>query len=85
MATPTVFIADDTGPTDRDGEWRSATGTSPDGLLLSADTDDVDDELALPAPMVMRLHALRFDIPVGVILPLPAAPAAPLPRPPDLA
>lgn len=53
--------------------------------MLAADNDDVDDELALPTPMAVRLDALRADMPAGAMLSLPAAPAVRLPRPPDLA
>jgi len=84
-STPTVFIVDDPSLTDRNGAWHSTPDASPDGLLLSADNNDVDDELVLPMPMAVRLRPLRVDVPIGAIHPLPVTPAAPLPRPPDLA
>ena len=78
-------MVDDSRLADRHGEWRAATDPSPVTVLLAADNDDVDDELALPAPMAVRLDPLRADMPAGAMLPLPAAPAVRLPRPPDLA
>lgn len=84
-STTAVSIADDTGLADRNGAWHAATDPSPATFLLSADNDDMDDELALPAPMLVRLDPLRVDMPAGTMLPLPAAAAVRLPRPPDLA
>ncbi|HKT27771.1 hypothetical protein [Dyella sp.] len=82
---PAVFIVDGTRVADHNGAWHAANDSSPVTLLLAADNDDMDDELALPAPMRVWLDPLRVAMPTGAMLPLPAAPGLRLPRPPDLA